>query len=112
MTAPLIYLTDKQIASRLGVSPDKWDSIAPVLEREGAPRRDALFDDKRCWPALLEFLVKRAGGTAVNTALPVENGGSYHGFKSKARRAKGSETTIRQGGVILALHTASESGRV
>ena len=112
MTAPLIYLTDKQIASRLGLSPNKWESIAPVLEREGAPRRDALFDDKRCWPALLEFLVKRAGGSAVNTALPVENGGSYHGFKSKARRANTNNKAVRPSGVILALQQNSESSGI
>ena len=56
-----IYLNDNDIAERLGVDSVKWESVAVVLERSGLPRRDPLFDEKRCWPAVLEFLLRRAG---------------------------------------------------
>lgn len=99
-----IYLTDKEIARKLGVSAEKWESISIALEKEGLPRRDALFDDRRCWPACNEFLIKRASGASVNTTLPVENGGMYNGFKSKARRTNKDCPKERDSGNILAMH--------
>ena len=90
-----IYLTDQEIARELGVESRQWQTvIAPALEREGLPRRDALFDDKRCWPAVLEFLMKRAGCNKDN--IP---GVKFDGFKrakEDTRNTRVKNTTERQ----------------
>jgi len=38
-----------------------WDSAVAVLEREGLPKRDPLFGNRRYWPAVEAFLRRRAG---------------------------------------------------
>jgi hypothetical protein len=106
-----IYLNDKEIAKQLGVDSAKWESIAVVLERDGLPRRDPLFDERRCWPAVLEFLLRRAGVGGNNAAALVQNGGQYNGFKSKAARPNTPAKQKREGATVLALHSRrSEDG--
>lgn len=86
----MIFLSDQELADELGLTLKEWESKAAILEKDGLPKRDALFGYKRCWPAVLEFFVKRAGGSAnINTALPVKEGGRYRGIK-KAERPKGA----------------------
>lgn len=103
-----IYLNDNDIAERLGVDSVKWESVAVVLERSGLPRRDPLFDEKRCWPAVLEFLLRRAGVGGNNAAAFVQDGGQYNGFKSKAARVGAPPKQKREGAVILDLRSRSE----
>ena len=107
-----IYLNDKDIAKQLGVDSAKWESVAVVLERDGLPRRDPLFDERRCWPAVLEFLLRRAGVCGNNAAALVQNGGQYNGFKSKAARVGEPPKQKREGAVILDLRSRSEETRL
>lgn len=60
LDAPL-FLTDAEIAARLPMTTPAWEAAATVLERDGLPRRDPLFGDRRCWPAVRDFLLARAG---------------------------------------------------
>jgi len=107
-----IFLTDKEIAARLGMGVDKWKNISRVLEREGLPKQDVLFDSRRCWPAVLEFLQRRAGGVGNDTTLSKENGGSYVGFKSKSARPDARKATKREGGVILEMQRRRQEAGV
>ncbi|KTQ85103.1 hypothetical protein NS365_04710 [Aureimonas ureilytica] len=56
-----LFLDDKEIAARLGVRAAMFPSIAQVLEKDGFPRRDPLFEDKRYWPACRSYLDRRQG---------------------------------------------------
>lgn len=57
----MIYVTERELANMLGVEQKRWETvIAPALEARGLPRKDALFDNRRCWPAVREFIMKRA----------------------------------------------------
>ncbi|KTS11075.1 hypothetical protein SB2_07510 [Methylobacterium radiotolerans] len=38
-----------------------WDGVATVLERDGLPKRDPLFGNRRYWPAVEAFLRRRNG---------------------------------------------------
>ena len=60
MTEPL-FLTDKEIAARLGVGADDWAAIVRTLERSGLPEPDPLFGRRRYWPAVKAFLDARSG---------------------------------------------------
>lgn len=88
MTQPL-YLPDKEIAALVGIPYREWQSVAVVLERHGLPKRDPLFENKRCWPVVEAFLIERARPAAPKTAG--EHNG-YRGFKTSARRAAASPT--------------------
>ena len=103
-----IYLTDKEIAAELGLKAEKWDSVAAVLERSGLPPRDPLFDERRCWPAVLEFLMRRAGVSGNNTATAAQNGVRYNGFKSKTARANPADKqSNRESAEILEMQRRS-----
>jgi len=56
------FLTDAEIAVRWGVC-DKTARVAmKALEKAGGfPRKDALFGNKRYWPAVDAFMKRRAG---------------------------------------------------
>jgi hypothetical protein len=68
--APALYLTDEQVADRLGIGVDKWRENARVLEPQGLPKRDPLFCRRRYWPAVRAFLDRRNG---LATASPVKS---------------------------------------
>lgn len=36
-----------------------WDGVAAILERDGLPRRDPLFGNRRYWPAVVAYLQRR-----------------------------------------------------
>lgn len=57
-----LFLTDAEIAARVPMAAPEWVAAAAALERDGLPRRDPLFGDRRCWPAVRDFLLARAGG--------------------------------------------------
>ena len=56
-----VFLTDGQIAARVGVATSEWQAIAKVLTREGLPQPDLLFGNRRYWPAVKAWLDRRAG---------------------------------------------------
>lgn len=68
--APALYLTDEEIAKRLGIGVDKWRENARVLEPLGLPKRDPLFCRRRYWKALVLFLDRRNG---LATPSPVKS---------------------------------------
>lgn len=104
----MIFLSDEEIAIELGLSLEKWQSIAVVLEKNGLPRRDALFSDRRCWPAVLEFLVKRAGGSSVNAPIVKKEVKDEKGSKGRAvdTRPKDKKEPGRKGAIVLDLQRA------
>lgn len=70
VTPMQMFEDDKAIAKELGITLEKWKAAAAILETRGLPKRDALFGDRRCWPAVVAFLMHRAGapdpfGTAL-----------------------------------------------
>lgn len=56
-----LFLTEGEIAVRVGVSALDWQAAAHVLEKSGLPRPDPLFGQRRYWPAVRAFLDRRAG---------------------------------------------------
>lgn len=58
---PPLYLTEAEVAKRLGFELREWVGKAVVLERKGFPRQDAEFGNRRYWPAVRAFLDRRAG---------------------------------------------------
>lgn len=64
-----LYLTDAEIAQRLGL-PQKQAKIAlAALENmRGFPHRDPLFGQRRYWPAIKKFLDHRHG---LNAPVPL-----------------------------------------
>lgn len=69
-TLDALYLTDEQVAERIGVGVEKWRENARVLEAQGLPKRDRLFCSRRYWPAVKAFLDRRNG---LGGRSPVEN---------------------------------------
>ncbi len=45
-----LFLTDGEIAKRLGLDKDQFETALPALLKEGFPRPDALFAGRRYWP--------------------------------------------------------------
>lgn len=67
-----LFLSEAEIARRLGQTLRDWESVAIVLEREGLPRKDPTFG-MRYWPAVRAFLDRRSGlKTAIMGALAVD----------------------------------------
>ena len=56
-----VYLTDGQIAARVGVTTSEWQAVVKVLTREGLPQPDPLFGNRRYWPAVKAWFDRRAG---------------------------------------------------
>lgn len=56
-----LYVTEAEAAARLGMPLREWIGTATVLERDGLPRKDPVFNDRRYWPAVKAFLDRRAG---------------------------------------------------
>ena len=54
-----LYLSEKQIAARVGVGLRTWSIAASALEKAGLPKGDPLFCRRRYWPAVKEFLDRR-----------------------------------------------------
>lgn len=61
-TLDALYLTDEQIARRLGLDrPGEWTATAGTLEKRGLPRPNPLFGGRRYWPAVVAFLDRLEG---------------------------------------------------
>jgi hypothetical protein len=70
-----LYLTDEQIARRLGQKPAEWKATASVLQKThaGFPRPNPLFGDRRYWPAVVAFLDRLEGLAARLPEPPAES---------------------------------------
>lgn len=56
-----LFLTEAQIAQRMGLDTDVLKAKLPALTRAGFPSVDPLFDNRRYWPACQAFLDRRYG---------------------------------------------------
>jgi hypothetical protein len=54
-----LYLTDAEIAARVGMSAEEWLAASKALR--GLPPADPVFKHRRYWPAVRAFLDRRNG---------------------------------------------------
>ena len=83
-----LFLTEGEIADRLGMATLKWQATASALEKGGLPTPNPLFENRRYWPAVRAFLDRRAG--LIHNASTLNRDGEEHwdddrGRKSRAR---------------------------
>lgn len=86
-----MYLDEGQIARQCGLDPDAWAAAARVLENSGMPRRDPLFGNRRCWPAVRDFLLDRARGKLAERgySAPAEHSEeNLDAFRSQGSRRR------------------------
>lgn len=57
---PGLYLPEREVAKRLGMSEDRWRMARKVLESDGLPPRNPLMGG-RYWPAVKAFFDRREG---------------------------------------------------
>lgn len=57
----ILFVTEGQIAERLGLSLDALKTALPAASKEGFPQPDPLFANRRYWPACLAWLDRRYG---------------------------------------------------
>ncbi|MBW8285875.1 MAG: winged helix-turn-helix domain-containing protein [Rhizobium sp.] len=72
MTKPgALFLTEAQIAARIGIEVDAFKIALPALTKTGFPQPDPLFAGRRYWPACQAFLDRRYGLTSSSpSAIP------------------------------------------
>ena len=80
-----LFMTDGEIAERVGLSAAEWVALAGVLERSGLPRRDPSFKGRRYWPAVRAYLDRRAG-LGHNASPPAAEDGEEHWNDDHSRR--------------------------
>lgn len=59
--AEKLYLTDAECAARIGVSADEFKSVLQELDRQGFPKKDPLFANRRYWPSVRAWFDRRYG---------------------------------------------------
>ena len=73
-TATSLFLTEGELADRMGIKLDLLKTALPALAKSGFPQPDPLFDGRRYWPACEAFLDRRYGLSSSSgqgtTALP------------------------------------------
>jgi hypothetical protein len=63
------YVTDTEIARRLRhAAPQTAAAIRALSQNPRFPRPDPLFNNKRYWPAIVQFLMNRAGALTAEEA--------------------------------------------
>lgn len=71
----VLFLTDGQLAERMGITLDLLRVVLPSLQKAGFPMPDPLFHNRRYWPACHAFLDRRYGLAASSmTAIPALDG--------------------------------------
>jgi hypothetical protein len=81
-----LFLTEGEIALRVGVSAIDWQAAAPLLEKSGLPRPDPLFGQLRYWPAVRAFLDRRAG--MAQSLAPLTRDGEEHWDDDRGRKSR------------------------
>ena len=105
MASEDIYLTDEQIAHRLNMGLSEWMAAATVLERVGLPTRSSLFNGRRHWPAIKDFLYARERRST--RTVPAEKE-SINGFARPTRAMPKKEAHQERANlVVLADHKTS-----
>ncbi len=73
--AHALFLTESQIAERMGLSAEQFKVALPALKVAGFPEPDPLFCKRRYWPACEAFLDRRYGLTpAIGSRLAAVDG--------------------------------------
>lgn len=67
-----LYISDKEIAARVGVCHRTWAASLRKLESEGLPRKNPDFANKRFWPAVVAFLAQREDRRKMTTSERAE----------------------------------------
>jgi hypothetical protein len=55
---PKLWVTDEELIAESGVPASKMRAVLDKLDREplsGFPRKNPLYDNRRYWPAVLEY---------------------------------------------------------
>jgi hypothetical protein len=55
------FVTEGQLAKRLGLTLEVLKTALPAAAREGFPQPDGLFGNRRYWPAVCAWLDRRYG---------------------------------------------------
>lgn len=76
-----LFVSDEEIARRLGVGIDKWRAVRGVLEQRGLPQRDPLMAHKRYWPAVRAFFDRRAGLDSITAPLLGDGENNFDAFR-------------------------------
>lgn len=71
--ASALFLTEAQLAERMGISTELLKGALPSLQKSGFPAPDPLFQNRRYWPACQAFLDRRYG-LAASSALQANPG--------------------------------------
>jgi hypothetical protein len=64
--ATALFLTEAQLAERIGLTTEAFKTALPALMKSGFPAPDPLFDKRRYWPACEAFLDRRYGLAAAS----------------------------------------------
>lgn len=71
MKATALFLTEAQVAERMGLTADQLKAALPALDKSGFPMPDPLFFNRRYWPACQAFLDRRYGlASSSPSAIP------------------------------------------
>lgn len=73
-SSPRLFVSDSELVEMLGCTRDKGRAAIRTLEREGFPRPDPVFGNRRYWPAVREFLDRRYGLGAKSSSPVVPDG--------------------------------------
>ncbi|NTG94211.1 winged helix-turn-helix domain-containing protein [Rhizobium rhizogenes] len=73
--ATALFLTEAQLAERMGITTDVLKTALPALMQAGFPIPDPLFANRRYWPACEAFLDRRYGlAAALGQGIPALDG--------------------------------------
>lgn len=61
MKRGILFVTEAQIAERIGLTTEQFKGALPALAKAGFPVPDPLFENRRYWPACQAFLDRRYG---------------------------------------------------
>jgi hypothetical protein len=80
-----LFLTEGEIAARLGLPLADWQAAASTLEKAGLPKADTLFNRRRYWPAVKVFLDRRAGLFQDASPLVMDGEENWNGNHGRSR---------------------------
>ncbi|PYE98892.1 hypothetical protein C8J35_103493 [Rhizobium sp. PP-F2F-G38] len=69
-TLTALFLTEAELAARIGVKTEVLKGALLALNKEGFPAPDPLFGDRRYWPACKAFFDRRYGLVGPNSSPP------------------------------------------
>lgn len=70
-----LFVTDAEMAQRLGIQTKDLEVILPALTKAGLPAPDPAVKNRRYWPAVRAFLDKRYGmASSSGAGIPALDG--------------------------------------